>query len=133
MAPSVGVFQPEHELGRGGLAAARFAHHAQRLAAFDGKGDVVDRAHHAAIGAEDAAPRREMLAETGGLQNGGHATLLLFISAFASASGTASQQRAVRPSSTATSGGASARQRANAMGQRGAKAQPGGSEERSGG
>ena len=49
------LLQPEHELGRGGLAAARLAHHPQRLAALDGEGDVVDRAHHAAIAAEEAA------------------------------------------------------------------------------
>ena len=68
------------------------------------------------LAAEDAAPRREMLAEAGSLQNGGHATLLLSIAALASALGTASQQRAVRPSSTANSGGASSRQRPNAIG-----------------
>ena len=61
------LLQPQHELGRRGLAAAGFAHHAQRLAAFDREGDAVDRAHHAALAAEDAAPRREVLGQPGGL------------------------------------------------------------------
>ena len=57
------LLEPEHELGGGGLAAARFTHDAERLPALDRKRDAIDRAHHAAVGAEDPAPGPEVLAE----------------------------------------------------------------------
>src|SRR4029079_7404144 len=71
------LLQPEHELGGRGLATARFADHAQGLAALDREGDAVDRAHHAAMAAEQAAPAREVFGYVVGLQDGGHVTRLL--------------------------------------------------------
>ena len=44
--------QLQHRARRDGLAAARFADHAQRLAAVDAQVDAVDRVHHAVVGLE---------------------------------------------------------------------------------
>ena len=130
-----GRLQPEHEFRRRGLAAARFAHHAQRLAALDGEGDAVDRAHDAALAAEDAATRREMLAEARrpGGRRSCHAAPHASRPWRSASSGGQPAARRAASRSTANSGGASARQRSNASGQRGAKEQPGGREARSGG
>jgi len=51
------LLQPEHELCRGGLAAARLADDAERLSARDRERDPVDRTHHAAVAAEEPAPK----------------------------------------------------------------------------
>src|SRR5262249_61660702 len=107
--------ESEHELGRGGLAAARFADHAERAAAVDGEGNAVDGADHAAAAPQQAATCREMLGEAGGLHDGGHATLLLMVGARASAPARASHPRPARPAPRGTSGRASPRRRATAL------------------
>src|SRR5262249_34444127 len=119
------LLKAEHELGGGGLAAAGFADHAERLAAADGGRDAGDRAHHAA-GAQQAAPRAEMFADFRGLEQGHQITL-------PTPEPLASQQRTERPSSGLLTGGSISRQRSMTLGQRGLKAQPGGSATRSGG
>ena len=111
--------EPEHELGGRGLAAARLPDDAERLARLDHERDAVHRAHGAGRAAEEPASHREMLDEIDGLEQRGHDD--------------ATQQRTVWPVAVPVSGGASARQRSMASGQRGWKAQPSGSAERSGG
>ena len=60
-APGGRLDQAQHQPAEGGLAAARFADHAQRLAGLQREVDAVDRAHRAADAAEQPAPHREVL------------------------------------------------------------------------
>src|SRR6516162_2284815 len=121
------LFQPEHKLCGGGLTATRLADDAEGAPGFDRKRDPVDRAHHAAF-AHQAAPDAEMLTDLGRFDECHYPAPPLPPAPFA-----ASQQRAVRPSPSWNAGGTAARQRSNALRQRGAKAQPGGRSARSGG
>src|SRR6185295_11118393 len=102
-------------------------------ALLDGEGNAVDRANGAVTAAENAAPRRKVLAKSGGFEDGGHAMLPVVVVASAPAACAASQQRTLCPVPMLNCGGASTAQRASAAGQRGAKAQPGGMADRSGG
>src|SRR6185503_7214507 len=127
------LLEPEHELGGGGLAAAGFADHAERPPALDRKRDAIDGAHHAAVAAEEPAPSSEVLAEPRRLEHDHQTAPLRAPVSAETEPAVASQQRTVRWSPNVRSGGAAWRQRSKALGQRGAKAQPGGSETRSGG
>src|SRR5215467_2352282 len=124
------LFEAQHQLCRRRLAAARFAHHPERAPSFDGERDAIDRPHHAAT-AEETAPCPKMLAERRSLKHRHQRAPLPALPR--PASGAASQQRTRLLATPATSGGSAARQGSNALGQRGAKAQPGGNAERSGG
>ncbi len=64
-----GFEQAEDQPRQGGLAAARFAHHAQHAALRHGEGDVVDR-HDVTIGAEHPALDAEGLAHRHQLDGG---------------------------------------------------------------
>src|SRR6185312_1488206 len=131
--PACWVLQPKHHLRCGGLAAAGLADDAERASAFDGEGDAVDGADHAASGAEQVTPGGEVLGERGGFQEHYATSPLPITRSPTPVAWAASQQRAVRRSPSDVAGGASIRQRSNASGQRGAKAQPRGSADRSGG
>jgi hypothetical protein len=132
------LFEAEHELGRGRLAAARLADDPERPARLDRERNAVDRSYDPALPAKDAAARLEMLAERRRLEQRHHAApLATRLSAVTATprmpTGSVSQQRVVRPSSGKNSGGGAARHSATARTQRGAKAQPGGIAARSGG
>ncbi len=112
--------EAEHELGRGGLAAAGLADDAERLAGHDLERHAVDRAHDRAAPIEHAATDREVLAQIARLQErGGH--------------GTCSQHRAACAADTVTEGGACSLHRSSICGHRGWKAQPAGGADGSGG
>src|SRR5262249_22725089 len=114
--------QPEHELGRGRLAASGLADDPEGRARLDGEGDPVDRAHDLRGAPEHAPLYREVLDEIarGDDGLGSHQEPLV------------SQQR-LRCPSVMTSGTSPSRQRSMAFGQRGWKEQPPGKAARSGG
>src|SRR6266478_2985508 len=126
-------FEPEHELCRRRLAAAGFADDPEGSSALDRERDPVDRAHDAALAAEDPAPGAEMLAEARRFENRHQAAPLRTKTSLAVECEAASQHRAVRFFSAVNSGGVSTRQRSNALAHRGAKAQPRGRAAKSGG
>src|SRR5215831_6312721 len=159
------VLKPKHELCRRRLAATRLANDTERPSGLDRERDPVDRAHDAALAAEDTAPGVEMLGEACRLENRHHSPirikeitphppatrvppsprrrgegwgeerspLMTPALSMSTAGEVASQQRAVRRSPRASSGGAWMRQRSKARVQRGANAQPGGNAAKSGG
>ena len=128
------LLQPQDELRRRCFAATGLADDAEGLAALDRKRDAVDRAHDPTFAAEHAPFRREMLGEPRCLDDGHYtASRRSTVSAVAPSAGAASQQRAVRPSSDTVAGGAAWKHWSKARVQRGAKEQPGGSLDRSGG
>src|SRR5256886_10036836 len=120
-APGVGLDQSQDRTPHGGLAAARFAKEPQRLSGCDRERHVVHRAHDGTRGAEPEQPAlaREVLDESPhvherrrhecGVRRRGSVS---------------SQQRTVwvpgsAPPPASSRGGASARQRSQAYGQRG--------------
>src|SRR5436309_360693 len=117
-----GRFEMQHELRGRRLAAPRLTDDAEGPAGLDRERDPVHGAHDAGPASEETALDREVLGEVPGLQDrGGHRR------------SPASQQRAVWPSPTATSGGASCRQRSSTRGHRGWNGQPAGGFAGSGG
>ena len=74
-AAGAGCDQPQHQAAQRGLAAARFADHAQRLAGRQREGDAVDRTHRALWSAQQsqqAMAQREMLDQAVDLQQRCH-------------------------------------------------------------
>jgi hypothetical protein len=61
--PGGGLDQAQDEAAGGGLAAARLAHEAQRLAALEGEAHAVDGADHATAPREPRAAHVELLGE----------------------------------------------------------------------
>src|SRR5712692_10592173 len=69
--PAGGLLQPQHQLGGGGLAAARLPDQAQGLARTDGDVHPIHRPHHPQRLGEDSALHREVLGEVARLEDRG--------------------------------------------------------------
>ena len=67
-----GLDQPQHEAADGRLAAARLAHHRERLAFLDMEVDAIDRADMRRGAAEDTALHREVLGQPFDLEQRAH-------------------------------------------------------------
>src|SRR5213076_2801740 len=127
-APCVGLDQPEDRPPHGGLAAPRFAHEPQRLAGRDRKRHIVHCTNHGARPAKPEQPAlaREVLDEPLHIHERGRHEC-----GVRRRGSVRSQQRTVwvpgsPPPPASSRGGASARQRSQAYGQRGWNRHPSG-------
>src|ERR1700752_4784895 len=113
--------QPQHAACHRRFAAAGLANQPQCFALAQAEAHSVDRMHDADPAAQDACANRIMFDEVGDLEQG------ILLAHDAAAISAARQHAAKWLPPNFSSGGYSARQRSTASGQRGAKAQPGGS------